>query len=98
MHDQNARTASAYLSSLTNDENTIAQRKLNVRRFGAGWLRPPGVSKTLQAMKDEELEKEEQELMQRQEQVMLDLAAAQQDATNEEQREANEHMQEEHWQ
>ncbi|EMD59298.1 hypothetical protein GGP41_009170 [Bipolaris sorokiniana] len=84
-HNQNL-----LLSSLTADENTIAHRKLNVRRFGAGWLRPPGVSKTLQALKDEELEKEEQEMMQRREQVMMDLAAAQQEAANEEQRERGE--------
>ncbi|KAF1938187.1 hypothetical protein EJ02DRAFT_446989 [Clathrospora elynae] len=89
-----ARASTAFLTTLTNDENTIEQRKLNVRRFGAGWLRPPGVAKTLQAIKDEELEKEEQELMQRREQVMLDLAAAQQDAVNEEQREQGERMQE----
>ena len=68
----------------------LAQRKQNVRRFGAGWLRPPGVAKTLQAMKDEELEKEEQEMMQRREQVMMDLSAAQQEAANEEQREQGE--------
>lgn len=43
-------------------------------------------------MKDEELEKEEQEMMQRREQVMSDLAAAQQDAANEEQREQGEQM------
>ncbi|USP80609.1 hypothetical protein yc1106_07883 [Curvularia clavata] len=84
-HNQNL-----LLSSLTADENTIAQRKLNVRRFGAGWLRPPGVTKTLQALKDEELEKEEQEMMARREQVMMDLAAAQQEAANEEQRERGE--------
>ncbi|KAH7393026.1 Apc15p protein-domain-containing protein [Pyrenochaeta sp. MPI-SDFR-AT-0127] len=86
------RHTSALLAALTNDENTIEQRKQNVRRFGAGWLRPPGVAKTLQAMKDEELEKEEQEIMQRREQVMMDLAAAQQDAANEEQREQGEQM------
>jgi hypothetical protein len=45
-------------------------------------------------MEDEKLEKEEQEIMQRREQVMLDMAAAQQDAANEEQRETNDHMQE----
>ncbi|EUC48997.1 hypothetical protein COCMIDRAFT_23362 [Bipolaris oryzae ATCC 44560] len=88
-HNQNL-----LLSSLAADENTIAQRKLNVRRFGAGWLRPPGVSKTLQALKDEELEKEEQEMMQRREQVMMDLAAAQQEAANEEQRERGEREEE----
>jgi hypothetical protein len=58
-----------------------------VRRFGAGWIRPPGVAKTLQANDDERIEKEEQEMLQRREQVMLDLAAAQQDAANAEARE-----------
>lgn len=57
-----------------------------MRRFGAGWIRPPGVAKTLQALKDEELEKEEQEAMARREQIMMDLAAAQQDAANAEAR------------
>ncbi|KAK1912505.1 hypothetical protein P3342_010108 [Pyrenophora teres f. teres] len=88
-HNQNAS-----LSALTADENTIAQRKINVCRFGAGWLRPPGVTKTLQQIRDEELEKEEQEMMQRREQVMLDLAAAQQDAANEEERERGEREEE----
>jgi hypothetical protein len=74
------------LTALAADENAIYQRKQNVRRFGAGWIRPPGVAKTLQALKDEELEKEEQEAMARREQIMMDLAAAQQDAANAEAR------------
>ncbi|KAI1670425.1 Apc15p protein [Pyrenophora tritici-repentis] len=86
-HHGSHQNHKAFLAALTADENTITQRKLNVCRFGAGWLRPIGVSKTLQQIRDEELEKEEQELMQRREQVMLDLAAAQQDAANEEERE-----------
>ncbi|OAL55457.1 hypothetical protein IQ07DRAFT_582941 [Pyrenochaeta sp. DS3sAY3a] len=86
------RHTSAFLATLSNDENMIEQRKQNVRRFGAGWLRPPGVAKTLQAMKDEEVEREEQEMMQRREQVMLDLAAAQQDAANQEEREQNDQL------
>lgn len=48
-------------SALLADENAIATRKANIRRFGAGWLRPPGVAKTLQGMEDEQLEREEQE-------------------------------------
>ncbi|KAF2128985.1 hypothetical protein P153DRAFT_397186 [Dothidotthia symphoricarpi CBS 119687] len=89
-HSHHARATTAFLHSLTHDENTIDQRKQNVRRFGSGWLRPPGVAKTLQALRDEELEKEEQEMMARREQVMLDLAAAQQEAANEQQRVAGE--------
>ena len=49
------------LSILRADENLIAQRKQNIRRFGAGWLRPPGVAKTLQGMDDEKAEREEVE-------------------------------------
>lgn len=48
-------------SALRADENAIATRKANIRRFGAGWLRPPGIGKTLQGMEDERIEREEQE-------------------------------------
>ena len=51
------------LSILRADENIVAIRKQNIRRFGAGWLRPLGVGKTLQGMADENAEKEEQELV-----------------------------------
>ncbi|MCJ1459623.1 hypothetical protein MMC28_010002 [Mycoblastus sanguinarius] len=47
------------LSVLRADENTVLHRKANIRRFGAGWLRPPGVSKTLQGMVDERAERED---------------------------------------
>lgn len=65
-----------------------------MQRFGAGWIRPPGVAKTLQAITDEELEKQEQELMARREQAMMDLAAAQQEAANAEERQEREEMEE----
>jgi hypothetical protein len=94
-HHHARSSTSALLASLTHDESTIEQRKQNVRRFGAGWIRPPGIAKTLQAQRDEELEKEEQEILQRREQVMMDLAAAQQDAANAEAREQGEEMEEE---
>lgn len=90
-HHQHGRSAtSQLLAALAQDENTIEQRKQNVRRFGSGWIRPAGVAKTLQATRDEELEKEEQEMLARREQIMLDLSAAQQDAANAEAREAGE--------
>ncbi|KAL1655127.1 hypothetical protein SLS61_002439 [Didymella pomorum] len=85
---------SALLAALTQDENTFEQRKANVQRFGAGWIRPPGVAKTLQAITDEELEKAEQEVMARREQVMMDLAAAQQEAANAEERQQREELEE----
>ncbi|MCJ1382578.1 hypothetical protein MMC17_005691 [Xylographa soralifera] len=53
--------ARTILSVLRADENAIEHRKANIRRFGAGWLKPPGVGKTLQGMCDEKAEREEQE-------------------------------------
>ncbi|KAL2041830.1 hypothetical protein N7G274_005614 [Stereocaulon virgatum] len=49
------------LSILRTDETIVSHRKANIRRFGAGWLRPPGVAKTLQGMYDERAEREEVE-------------------------------------
>ncbi|KAJ4344316.1 hypothetical protein N0V95_006148 [Ascochyta clinopodiicola] len=96
-HPQQRRAThrtSTLLATLTQDENVFEQRKANVQRFGAGWIRPPGVTKTLQATTDEELEKQEQEIMARREQVMMDLAAAQQEAANAEERQDREEMEE----
>ncbi len=39
------------------------ERKRNIRMFGATWLKPPGVHKTLQQMLDEAAEREEQARM-----------------------------------
>jgi hypothetical protein len=49
------------LSVLRSDENAISQRRANIRRFGAGWLKPPGIGKTLQGIWDERIEREEAE-------------------------------------
>ncbi|KAL6720299.1 hypothetical protein ACLMJK_002220 [Lecanora helva] len=49
------------LSTLRADELALQMRKANIRRFGAGWLRPPGVGKTLQGIADERAEREELE-------------------------------------
>jgi hypothetical protein len=61
---------------LTEDEKLIEQRKLNVRRFGAAWLRPPGVAKTFQARMDEDQERAEQAEMARREAQLLEMAQA----------------------
>lgn len=81
-HGHHGVPSRSILSTLAADENVIYQRKQNVRRFGAGWIRPPGVAKTYQAIMDEAAEREEQEILARREQVLLDLAAAQTDAQN----------------
>jgi hypothetical protein len=53
------------LAQLRADEHIIELRKFNVMRFGAGWLRPPGVTKTLQSKLEEAQEQLEQMEMQR---------------------------------
>ena len=69
------------LALLRADENTIEQRKQNVRRFGAGWLRPPGVAKTLQSKLEEEQERLEQLEMQRRDAELRAQELAAQQAT-----------------
>ncbi|KAI9671217.1 MAG: hypothetical protein M1817_003724 [Caeruleum heppii] len=49
------------LTHLHAEESHIAARKTNIQRFGAGWLKPPGVAKTLQAAHEERVEREEVE-------------------------------------
>lgn len=78
------RSHSSFLVALAADENTTYQRKQNIRRFGAGWIRPPGVVKTFQTQMDEEAERVEQEALARREQALLDLQAAQTEAANRE--------------
>ncbi|KAK6001561.1 hypothetical protein QM012_002892 [Aureobasidium pullulans] len=65
------------LAQLLADEQAISHRKHNIRRFGAGWIKPPGVAKTLQAETEERAEREEQEALQRREQMMMDMQAQQ---------------------
>lgn len=60
------------------DEAAIAQRKAAIRNFGAYWIRPPGISKTLQTMTEEEAERLEQAEMERQEDGLRDMQAQQQ--------------------
>lgn len=59
MHPAQPQPTRTLLSVLRADEVTILTRKANIRRFGAGWLRPMGVGKTLQGMADEMAEREE---------------------------------------
>jgi hypothetical protein len=63
---------------LAADETAIAQRKASVRNFGAFWIRPPGIPKTLQAMNEEEAERIEQAELERQERGLADMQAQQQ--------------------
>lgn len=49
------------LTQLALDEQSLHQRKINIQRFGATWIRPPGIAKTLQGELDEKAEREEAE-------------------------------------
>lgn len=64
------------LSVLRADENAVINRKANIRRFGAGWLRPPGIPKTLQGIEDERFEREEQESAAQREYALAEAQAA----------------------
>ncbi|KAF2765092.1 hypothetical protein EJ03DRAFT_331286 [Teratosphaeria nubilosa] len=75
--ERKAHNARSPLALLAADEAAIAQRKAAIRNFGAFWIRPPGISKTLQAMNEEEAERLEQEEQARQEQGLLDMQAQQ---------------------
>lgn len=66
------------LALLSADEAAIEARKAAVRNFGAHWIRPLGISKTLQTMNEEELERQEQAELERQERGLLDMQAQQQ--------------------
>ncbi|KAH9842301.1 kinesin-like protein K39 [Teratosphaeria destructans] len=75
--ERKAHNARSPLALLAADEAAIAQRKAAIRNFGAYWIRPPGISKTLQAMNEEEAERLELEEQARQEQGLLDMQAQQ---------------------
>ncbi|KXL48491.1 hypothetical protein M433DRAFT_147475 [Acidomyces richmondensis BFW] len=75
--ERKAYNARAPLAILATEEAAIASRKAAIRNFGAYWIRPPGVAKTLQAMHEEEAERIEQEELARQEQGFHDMQAQQ---------------------
>lgn len=49
------------LTQLTLDEQSLHQRKVNIQRFGATWIKPPGIHKTYQGELDDKAEREEAE-------------------------------------
>lgn len=76
--ERKAHNARSPLALLAADEAAIVHRKTAIQNFGSYWIRPPGISKTLQAMNEEALEAAEQEEMMRQEQGLRDMQAQQQ--------------------
>ncbi|KAK3069897.1 hypothetical protein LTR53_011407 [Teratosphaeriaceae sp. CCFEE 6253] len=76
--DRKLHNTRSPLAFLTADESAIAARKAAIRNLGALWIRPPGVTKTLQAMNEEETERVEMEEQARQEAGLRDMQARQQ--------------------
>ncbi|PNY28417.1 Uncharacterized protein TCAP_01657 [Tolypocladium capitatum] len=68
------------LARLTADEQYMHRRRLNVQNFGSGWLKPPGVPKTLHQMREEKREQEEHQEALRREQLAQELAEAEAEA------------------
>ena len=64
------------MTHLRLDENAVAIRRANIRRFGAGWLRPPGVGKTMQGLWDERAERDEAEAAAQREMALAEAQAA----------------------
>ncbi|POS86018.1 hypothetical protein EPUL_001594, partial [Erysiphe pulchra] len=64
------------LTNLRLDEESIRNRKKNITDYGAGWLKPPGVSKSLQQMREDEREMREHEETLRRERLAQELAQA----------------------
>ncbi|KAH6688345.1 Apc15p protein-domain-containing protein [Plectosphaerella plurivora] len=64
------------LARLRADEQYRERRLANIQNFGAGWLRPPGVTKTLHQRREEEREAAEHAEAMRREQVQAELAEA----------------------
>ncbi|TKA76379.1 hypothetical protein B0A55_05266 [Friedmanniomyces simplex] len=76
--DRQLHNTRSPLAFLTADEAAIAARKAAIRNYGAYWIRPPGVPKTLQATHEEEAERIEAEEQARQEAGLRDMQARQQ--------------------
>ncbi|KAI9691350.1 MAG: hypothetical protein M1820_009729 [Bogoriella megaspora] len=79
---ENHPPAPSSLILLTSDESALIQRKRNIRRFGAGWIRPPGVQKTFQQSMDEAQERLEHEAGLERERRAEELRGAQVAAEN----------------
>ena len=64
------------LARLATEEQHMHRRLVHVQNFGSGWLRPPGLPKTLHQMREERREQEEHQEALRREQLAQELAEA----------------------
>ncbi|KAK4505981.1 hypothetical protein PRZ48_003946 [Zasmidium cellare] len=76
--ERKQHNARSPLAQLNQSENSIEHHKAQIRNWGSSWIRPPGVTKTLQAMNEEAQEREEQAELERQEANVRDMQAQQQ--------------------
>ncbi|KAF2160850.1 hypothetical protein M409DRAFT_70162 [Zasmidium cellare ATCC 36951] len=76
--ERKQHNARSPLAQLSQSENSIEHHKSQIRNWGSSWIRPPGVTKTLQAMNEEAQEREEQAELERQEANVRDMQAQQQ--------------------
>jgi hypothetical protein len=70
-HARNRNAGVSPLAQLEADEQSVALRKLNIQRFGATWIRPPGMAKTYQGELDEKAEREEAEAQEMMEDIEM---------------------------
>ena len=68
-HNRPRNDGISALRQLELDEQSVAQRKLQIQRFGAAWIKPPGMLKTYQGELDEKAEREEAEAQEMMEEV-----------------------------
>ncbi|KAI0112094.1 Apc15p protein-domain-containing protein [Nemania sp. FL0031] len=68
------------LARLRADEQNLERRRQNVTNFGAAWLKPPGLPKTLHQLREEQREAEEHQEALRREQLAQELAEAEAEA------------------
>lgn len=76
--ERKLHNARSPLNQLAVAEASVQHHKSQIRNWGSSWIRPPGVTKTLQAMNEEALEREEQAELERQEAGVRDMQAQQQ--------------------
>ncbi|KAG4444268.1 hypothetical protein IFR05_000243 [Cadophora sp. M221] len=64
------------LSRLRHDEEYMERRKLNIQNYGSGWIKPPGIQKSLHQQREEKREMEEHQEALRREALAQELAEA----------------------
>ncbi|OWP00855.1 hypothetical protein B2J93_2548 [Marssonina coronariae] len=64
------------LARLRHDEDYMERRKFNIQNYGSGWIKPPGIPKSLYQLREEKREMEEHQEALRREALAQELAEA----------------------